>query len=161
MKLEACLLVVKDMAVARRFYQDVLGCAVMLDLDDYVVFEGGFCLLTEKNWQEFLSPAFAVPAYKNNACELSFEDEDLDAFLEHLRAFPGIEVLTPLKTYDWGQRALRFYDPDGHVVEVGESMKTVVKRFLASGLSVEETMQKSMYPREFVEMCLQELKARA
>ncbi len=38
-------------------------------------------------------------------------------------------------------------------------MKVVIKRFLFSGVSVEETVEKSMFPRERVEMCTQELSA--
>ncbi|WP_330586669.1 hypothetical protein [Aminipila terrae] len=34
---------------------------------------------------------------------------------------------------------IRFYDPDKHIIEVGENMNIVVKRFLESGLSIEDT----------------------
>ena len=157
MKLEGTLLVVKDIDASRRFYQDVLSRTVALDLGAYVVFEGGFCLLAESQWEGFLDNKSVQLSYCNNVCELSFEDDDLDAFMAHIRKFPGISVLSPLKAYEWGQRSIRFYDPDGHIIEVGESMTVVVKRFLRSGLSVEETMQKSMFPREFVETCAEEL----
>ena len=33
---------------------------------------------------------------------------------------------------------IRFYDLDGHIVEVGEDMKMVLKRFLASSMTMEE-----------------------
>ena len=42
----------------------------------------------------------------------------------------------------WGQRSIRFYDLDGHIIEVGENMKMVVKRFLDSGMSMEETSKR-------------------
>ena len=77
--------------------------------------------------------------------------------MAHLAKFADVEILTPLTEYEWGQRSVRFYDPDKHIIEVGENMKVVVKRFLSSGLSVGETMEKSRFPREFVEMCKQEL----
>ena len=37
----------------------------------------------------------------------------------------------------WGQRAVRLYDPDGHIIEVGESRNTGAKRCRDSGLSEE------------------------
>ena len=157
MKLEGTLLVVKDIDASRRFYQDLLFRTVILDLGVYVVFDGGFCLLTEERWAEFLDQKTVPFGYGNNVCQLAFEDDDIDAFMAHLQKFPGIKMLTPLKEYAWGQRSIRFYDPDEHIIEVGESMTVVVKRFLRSGLSIEETMQKSMFPREFVEMCAREL----
>ena len=36
----------------------------------------------------------------------------------------------------------RFYDPDGHLIEVGESMKMVIKRFLDRGMTMEEIAEK-------------------
>jgi hypothetical protein len=37
---------------------------------------------------------------------------------------------------------IRFYDLDGHLIEVGEEMGMVVRRFLASGLTMEEVSAK-------------------
>ena len=44
--------------------------------------------------------------------------------------------------HSWGQRVIRFYDLDGHLIEVGEDMKMVVKRFLASSMTMEEVSAK-------------------
>ena len=44
--------------------------------------------------------------------------------------------------HSWGQRVIRFYDLDEHLIEVGEDMKMVVKRFLASGMTMEEVSAK-------------------
>jgi len=156
MRLEGALLVVKDIDVSRRFYQEVLYRTPLLDLGVYVVFEGLF-LLAESQWGQFLDKPVSYN-YGNNVCQIAFEDDDIDAFMEHLRKFPGINILTPLKEYPWGQRSVRFYDPDGHVIEVGESMKVVVKRFLKSGMTIDQATEKSMFPREFVEMCARELR---
>lgn len=47
-----------------------------------------------------------------------------------------------MKEHSWGQRVVRFYDLDGHIIEVGEEMKMVVARFLSSGMSMEEVSRK-------------------
>lgn len=70
--------------------------------------------------------------------ELCFETEDLDHFLEQLRRYPGAERLGDVVEHGWGQRVVRFYDLDGHLVEVGEDMGMVVRRFLRSGMTMEE-----------------------
>ena len=70
--------------------------------------------------------------------ELCFETEDLDHFLEQLRRYPGAERLGDVVEHGWGQRVVRFYDLDGHLVEVGEDMGVVVRRFLRSGMTMEE-----------------------
>jgi len=41
-----------------------------------------------------------------------------------------------------------------HIIEVGESMEIVIKRFLKQGLSVEETANRTMHPIEYVRKCL-------
>ncbi len=49
-----------------------------------------------------------------------------------------MEYLGEVIEHSWGQRVIRFYDPDGHIIEVGEDMKMVIKRFLASDMTMEE-----------------------
>jgi hypothetical protein len=47
-----------------------------------------------------------------------------------------------VKEAGWRQRTIRFYDLDGHIIEVGENMKMVAKRFLDSGTSMSETSER-------------------
>ena len=44
--------------------------------------------------------------------------------------------------------------PDRHVVEVGESMEFVARRYLKSGMSPEETAAKTQLPLSMVESLL-------
>lgn len=46
----------------------------------------------------------------------------------------------------------RIYDPDYHIIEIGESMAVIAKRYLNDGYSVEETAEIIQHPVEFVEM---------
>jgi hypothetical protein len=41
-----------------------------------------------------------------------------------------------------------------HIVEVGEPMESVAKRFLRKGLSIEETAKRTLMPEEFVRQFL-------
>lgn len=59
-------------------------------------------------------------------------------FLSKLKEYPDIECLGEVIEHSWGQRVIRFYDLDGHIIEVGENMKMVINRFLASGMTMEE-----------------------
>ena len=83
-----------------------------------------------------------------------FEEEDLDSFLQKLKTIDSIEYVHGLKEQPWGQRVIRFYDPDMHIIEVGEPMESVVKRLLSEGLSVEETSKRTLMPEEFVRQFL-------
>lgn len=81
--------------------------------------------------------------------ELYFEEDDLDAFLKRLATL-DINYVHELREQPWGQRVVRFYDPDLHIIEVGEPMESVVTRFLKAGLSIEETAGRTSMPVEFV-----------
>lgn len=158
MKCEGTLLIVKDAQASKRFYQDVLQATVMIDLGVHVAFNEGYFLLQEDIWLDFIGKDSGGPLnYKHRSSEIVFEVEDIDAFMRRVASYPDLAVLHPVKEFPWGQRVARFFDPDGHVFEVGESMKVVVKRFLHSGLTVEQVVEKVQFPVEFVRMCLEEL----
>ena len=91
---------------------------------------------------------------KSNNFELYFEEAQFDEFAQRLKSFE-IQYVHDVVEYIWGQRVIRFYDPDMHIIEVGESMQTVVKRFISQGLSVEETAERTQHPIEFVKSCLE------
>ena len=117
MKLKNILIVVKDIEKSRKFYHDLFGIDLVLDNDGNMILTEGLVLQDEKIWKKFLDRDI-VP--KNNACELYFEEQDIEAFIEKLeRLYPTIEYVNPLMTYSWGQRVIRFYDLDGNLIEVG------------------------------------------
>jgi hypothetical protein len=43
-----------------------------------------------------------------------------------------------------------------HIIEVGESMMNVCRRFKEQGMTVEEIVAKTMFPEEVVKMFLEE-----
>ena len=52
------------------------------------------------------------------------------------------------------QRVVRIYDPDFHMIEIGESMEVIARRYLSQGLSVEEVSEIIQHPVEFVRKCI-------
>jgi catechol 2,3-dioxygenase-like lactoylglutathione lyase family enzyme len=153
MKYKLPLIVVDDIAASRNFYEDVLGQKVILDFGANITFEGDFALQSKSSWAGFIDKTEADIMAKSNNLELYFEEEDFDKYVERLKSHP-IEYVHGVKEFPWGQRVIRFYDPDMHIIEVGESMASVVRRFLAQGLSVEETAERTQHPIEFVKLCL-------
>lgn len=153
MKFTCPLIVVKDMGISRKFYEEVLGQKVILDFGANITFAGDFSLQTRETWAEFISKREEDIKTEANNFELYFEEQDFDTFAASLRQ-TDVHYLHDVKEYPWGQRVIRIYDPDMHIIEIGESMAAVVKRFLARGLSVEETAQRTQHPIEFVRACL-------
>ena len=120
MKLKNVLIVVKDIEKSRKFYHDLFGVDLVLDNDGNMILTEGLVLQDEKTWKSFLDRDI-VP--KSNSCELYFEEQDIESFIEKLeRLYPSIEYVNHLMTHSWGQRVIRFYDLDGNLIEVGTPM---------------------------------------
>ena len=60
---------------------------------------------------------------RSNNAEIVFEEQDFDGFLNKLKAYSDIEYLGEVIEHSWGQRVIRFYDLDEHLIEVGEDMQ--------------------------------------
>ena len=98
-----------------------------------------------------------LDVYKRQNMEICFEESDFDGFLKRLERFPGIDRLGTVTEQGWGQRVVRFYDPDGHIIEVGEEMKTVIERFLATGMTLEEvSVRTDVSVGDLTKMCIRD-----
>lgn len=113
MKYNCTVISVADINAARKFYEDLFGLEVFQDYGRNIAFTCGLAL-----------------------------QQDFDSFLHKLKEYPNIECLGEVIEHSWGQRVIRFYDLDGHIIEVGENMKMVIKRFLASGMTIDEVSVK-------------------
>ncbi len=51
---------------------------------------------------------------------------------------------------------VRFRDPDGHIIEIGEPMPVVISSFLAAGMTKEETAKRMDVTMEYLEAALKE-----
>jgi len=154
MKFICPLIVVNNMEISRNFYEKVLDQKVQYDFGENVSFEGGFAIHLKSHFSDLININKNDVVQKSNNSELYFEEDDLDTFLQKLKDIDSIEYVHGLKEQPWGQRVIRFYDPDMHIVEVGEPMESVVKRLLSGGSSVEETSKRTSMPEEFVRQFL-------
>ncbi len=150
MKYLNTLIVVKDIDKSKEFYHDVLGLDVLADFGANVTLTGEIALQTLDTWKDFIHKDNREIVFENNAAELYFEEDHIDAFMERLNGIQKINFLHPLTEHSWGQRVIRFYDLDHHIIEVGENMLIVIKRFVNSGLSVEETASRMDVPVEYI-----------
>ena len=120
MKYKGTLIAVKDCKAALKFYHDMFGFELIRDNDGNMELSGGLYLQEVAYWGKFLGKDVAA---KNNSCELYFEEKDIEAFIEKLeRIYPSVQYVNRLMTHSWGQKVIRFYDPDGNLIEVGTPM---------------------------------------
>lgn len=153
MKYMATLIAVKNIEQSKKFYYDLLDQEVIADLGANVTLSGGFALQTAESWQEFIHKNEHEVLYGNNDAELYFEEDDIDSFMTKLKSF-DVEYVHALKEHAWGQRVVRFYDLDKHIIEVGENMAVVAKKFVDSGLNIEQTAERMGVPIEYIKMLL-------
>lgn len=153
MKFKNPLLVVTDMERSKKFYKEVLGLRVIMDFGANVTLTGGLCLQTKETWQEFIHAEGDEILFGGKNMEIYFEEDDFDAFAEKLQKMETIDYVHPVIEHRWGQRAVRFYDPDKHIIEVAENLKSVCRRFLESGMTEEETAVRMDVPLKFVKAC--------
>lgn len=151
MKFRSTLIAVKDIEISKQFYHDVLGLNVVADFGANVTLDGGVVLQTLDTWKSFIRRDHVY--LPNHAGELYFEEDNMDAFYSHLKTF-DICYVHELLEHRWGQRVIRFYDPDKHIIEVGERLDAVVLRFIEQGLSAEETAVRMDIPLDFVQSYL-------
>lgn len=117
MKYKGTLIVVSDCVRSLKFYNDMFGIELIRDNDGNMELAGGLYLQERKYWEKFIRKD---PVPFHNSSELYFEEPDIDAFAEKLgRLYPETKYVNRMMTHSWGQRAMRFYDPDGNLIEVG------------------------------------------
>ncbi len=141
MKLKNFLIVVTDIELSKRFYRELFGLETAADFGENAVLTGGLVLQEKTLWESWIGRDVS-----RGGCdaELYFEESDLDGFLRKLEESPfSPEYLNRCIEHSWGQRVVRIFDPDRHVIEIGEPMEAVARRFLASGMSPRETAEKT------------------
>lgn len=151
MELKNPMLVVTDMARSLAFYQKVFDLRVILDFGANKTLTGGLVLQTAQSFREMIR--IDDLTFGGNNFELYFEEDDFDGFLSQLEKIE-LEYVHPVKEHPWGQRVVRIYDPDRHIIEVGENIRMVVRRFLDSGMTPEQTAQRMDVPLDFVRDCM-------
>lgn len=156
LKYSGLLITVDDIAASRRFYEQLLGQRVKDDFGVNVNFEGNFAIHLQTHFQGLLGGAAKFPVTrKANNGELYFESDEVDAVYQRL-VQAQVEFVHPVQEQPWGQRVMRFYDPDGHVIEIGEQMEAVVLRYHKLGWSPSQIHEKTAMPVDFVEQAIRQ-----
>lgn len=150
----SAVIFVRDIEISRKFYAGVLGMHIRLDFGKNVTFDGFSIweinknhIIPEKLGSEKISGKIS------NKFELYFETEDIEDIINLLEN-NKVQLLHNIHEEPWGQRTVRFFDPDDHLIEVGESMKKFIGRFHDMGFSPDEIFRKTSVPVEEVRRLL-------
>ena len=113
---------VKDIDRSKKFYSEVIGLKVINDYQTIVFFENHFTIHNGNNLLTTVfkrSPFFNFKKGKKNI-ELYFETDNIEESFNKILA-NRVKVIHPIEKQAWGQNVFRFYDPDNHLVEIGEA----------------------------------------
>ncbi len=153
MKYLGPLIVVEEIAAARKFYEELLGQRVQLDFGVNVSFEGNLAIHQKAHFQSLIGDQLPITRKPHNF-ELYFETEDLAQADQRLKE-AGVRYIHETCEQPWGQRVMRVYDPDDHIVEIGETMEAVCVRYHQQGLTAEQISQRTGMPAAFVQQAVQ------
>lgn len=160
MDLKNCtaVLFVKDALKARDFYVNLLGMTIVMNNGDQnFMFKEGFAIwqimeqniISQKLGMDKISDANLPSRF-----ELCFETGELDTIYQKLKSNDVI-FLHEINTELWGQRTIRFYDNDGHLIEVGEAMPIFLRRiYEEEGHNLEATSRRTFTPVEALQQIL-------
>jgi catechol 2,3-dioxygenase-like lactoylglutathione lyase family enzyme len=151
MKYVCPLIVVENIARSKEFYGQLLGQEIKNDYGENVVFEGDFSIHRKEHYVSLLNGR-AITSGGNNF-ELYFEHDDLEAIQAELKA-ASVKFIHEIQTQPWQQKALRIYDPDMNIIEIGESMMHVCKRLRKEGKSIEEIKDMTSLSIPFISKAL-------
>jgi catechol 2,3-dioxygenase-like lactoylglutathione lyase family enzyme len=146
------LICVADMARARAFYEDLLGQTVQFDFGENVGYKSGLALHLRSHFAGLIDGAEIRPEGRDG--ELYFEHDELPPLARELER-RGVRLVHPLREQPWRQLVVRFYDPDGHIVEVGEDLGALARRLRAGGLDEAGIVQATGMPADYVRSLLE------
>ena len=140
LKFISAVIFVRDIQTSKDFYTNVFKQEIQYDFGKNVMFKSGLSIWEVRKDHEIYQ-RFVNGKNNDNKFELYFESDELDKIISLIEK-DGIKKLHGLKEEPWGQRTIRIFDPDDHLVEVGESMKGFVQR-LSEKLNEEEVSKKT------------------
>lgn len=112
-------ILVRDMAAMRRFYEEVLGLALIRELSaNWIEYRLGPNILALARHHPLIKADTRL-AQGNAQVQLAFRvtPDEVDACAEELTA-KGVTLLAPPTSHAFGHRTVFFRDPDGNLLEI-------------------------------------------
>ena len=113
MKFHSSVIFVNDIEKSKDFYIRLLNQKIEHDFGKNVIFNGGLTIWEIQ--QDHIISQQLETKNKSNKFELYFEDELIDKAKELLLK-ENVEFLHDIHEEPWGQRTIRFFDPDKHLL---------------------------------------------
>jgi len=150
-KFGSTVILVSDVRKSRDFYECLLEQKIKFDHGACIEFEGGFSIWEKKYAHNMMKVPYIESQQppQNATFEIYFESEEIES-MQNMLLERKIRFVHEIYEQPWCQRVLRVYDPDGYIVEIGEPMSVVVRRFIKMGMQPEEICSRTFMPMEYI-----------
>ncbi len=142
---------VSDIKRSKTFYCEILGQKTEHDFGKNLIFKSGLTIW-EVSPDHLIGKKLKTKSISNRF-ELYFETDQIEETFIKLKK-ENVSFLHELHEEPWGQRTIRFFDPDHHLIEVGEPLEIFVWNMHDSGLTNKQITEKSGIPLNTVNKIL-------
>jgi catechol 2,3-dioxygenase-like lactoylglutathione lyase family enzyme len=149
------LITVENIEKSKFFYETILGQKIKYDFGENIQFESGFAIHLKSHFK-------SIPGFESfqiqpgsKSIELYFEDENILNAETELEKY-CVEFIHKTLEQPWRQQVMRVLDPDGYIVEIGESMPDLVKRLHEEGMDTSKIHKVTSLPEKFIQNILTE-----
>lgn len=112
---------VKDTQISKAFYRDVIGLNIAQDFGSFVLFEGNFSIHDAAIFYGYIGKSYEGETLGRDNLNFYFTTDDLNAMQDKLEQ-AGVKFIHKIQHCEWGENVLRIFDPDGHIIEIGDAM---------------------------------------
>lgn len=154
LKFHSSVIFCNNLKEQRDFYEKFLNQKLEQDLGGCLVFNNGFTLWQlDQSYPISRELGYTYEPIGNRNLELCFETETFEDAVEHV-LMSDLRILHNVAEEEWGQYTIRFYDPEGNLVEIGETLGCMVRRMSEDGKTGEEIAALTGLPLNFIEHTL-------
>lgn len=138
MKYKSVLLVVEDIEKSRYLYETVFSQKIVANYGEEISFDG-FSIHQRKHFEKLLN---IKVKFQTNSSELYFEDDDLEKISSLIKE-NHLTLVHDIIEQPWKQKAIRFYDYDKNLIEVGEPFENMAYWLYKEKYPVEDVLKLS------------------
>lgn len=111
---------VRDIEVSKHFYKDILGLSIVQDFDIFVLFQNDFAIHRADLFYNYINKPYHGEKMGHDNVDFYLTTTDLEHVSNKLKE-NKVVFIHDIKQMDWGEKVIRFYDPDGHILEIGDA----------------------------------------